>query len=140
MLEFTCRHCGMLITIDESFRGKPIRCQNCQTDQTVPAATREANVLAALQTFADVEAKREPRPRPPSELPPGYALLQLLGFILIAIGIIQIVVAVFILAVEKGIVFLFLGIVSGLITMGLGSAFLCLRQIGIDVWHTRRRQ
>jgi len=141
MLEFACCCCGVQGAVSDSLRGKSVRCVHCRTTQCVPAnasesdsasiAAKGASALAALDTFVDVRT-----PGPPS--PPQYILLQILGTLIIMTGIVQIVVSICLAISQENGAFL-LGAVGGLITLGFGSAIFCLRQIGIDVWHIRRR-
>src|SRR5689334_8732723 len=102
MLQFTCVSCGTAILIDESLRGTNVICSNCNLRQPVPATAVTVPTPVSVPVSESVE-------RPPAQaqpMPPDYALLQILGFILIGLGILECVIAVLIGLFQNPIAFL----------------------------------
>lgn len=137
MLEFLCYNCGVPVAASEAARGTTVVCYNCNTRQPVPENAVKVNEVS---TESDPAPPRAPVPRRkwlPAETPPAYSGLDTVGGILLVIGGVQCVAAVVLACVISPL--MLTAIVSGVVTIGLGLALQCLRNVAIDVWHIRRR-
>jgi hypothetical protein len=127
MLRFSCYHCGASLTIDESARNTPVVCKNCNTRQPVPSTAANIEHLATTPMLPHTP----PRPPKPLYPEPIYSALHVVGQILFVAGILEIIASIF-LACAVSPLMLF-GIIGGFLTIGIGAAFHCLRNIALDV-------
>jgi hypothetical protein len=134
MLEFPCTHCRTILSMNDDQPGGVVVCYHCNTRQVVPADAKKVESdesesrTAATKFLSTID--RQPTP-------PTYPLVNIIGVVLILVGIVSSVLAV-VLAVALSFSILS-GIVSGITTIGLGALLHLLRDIAIDVWHIRHR-